>query len=173
MLKKLAKGMTRLMDKHGAALITGVTAIIAAGLVAGFTTQSTKDVIREESRRVAEVRNEDARGAARVLIGEFVVVGEELADWVTNGFLERFGPNFPVEIRQQDLALIAARVTPRQWNQISRGLSSIQQLERYVLDRTRGPNGFTGKFATHRPDRRQRPRRPSAPRRSRSLKSPA
>ena len=150
MLKKLAKGVRALLDNHAAAVITGVTAIIAAGLVAWFTTQSTTDVIREESRRVAEVRNEDARGAARVLIGEFVVVGEELADWVTNGFLERFGPDFPVEIRQQDLALIAARVTPRQWNEISRGLSSIQQLQRYVLDRTRGRTRFTGKLISRR-----------------------
>lgn len=150
MPNKFARSASALVDTHGAALITGVTAILAAGVVGWFTTQSTEDVIREESRRVAEVRDEDARGAARVLIGEFVVVGEELADWVTNGFLTRFGPDFPVEIRQEDLSLIAAHVTPRQWNQISRGLSSVQQLQRYVLDRTRFRTRFTGKLISRR-----------------------
>jgi hypothetical protein len=133
-------------DKHGAAIITGATAIIAATLAAWFTSASTRDVVREESRRVAEVRDERAQGAARVLIGEFLVVGEELGDWVSNGALVPFGPDFPVAVRQEDLGLIAARVTPRQWNAISRGLSAVQQLRRYVRDRTREPNRFTGKL---------------------------
>ena len=131
---------------HGAAIITGVTAIIAATLAAWFTSGSTRDVVREETRRVAEIRNEDARGAARVLIGEFVVVGEELGDWVTNGFLAPFGPDFPVVIGQEDLGLIAARVTPREWNAISRGLSDVQQLRRYVRDRSGAGNRFRGRL---------------------------
>ena len=97
-------------EKHAGSIITGATAIIAAGLVAWVTSESTRDVVREESQRVAQVRHEDAQGAARVLIGEFVVVGEELADWTTTGFLVPFGRDFPVVIRQEDLALIAARV---------------------------------------------------------------
>ena len=45
------------------------------------------------------------------------------------------------------MALIAARVTPRQWNAISRGLSAMQQLRRYVLDRTRSARlGFTARY---------------------------
>jgi hypothetical protein len=133
-------------DKHGAAIITGVTAIAAAALAAWFTSASTRDVVREENRRVAEVRNEDAQGAARVLMGEFLAVSEELGDWVSNGFLAPFGPDFPVTIRQEDLGLIAARVSPQQWNAISRGLATVQQLRRYVLDRTRERNRFTGKL---------------------------
>lgn len=133
-------------EKHGAAIITGATAIIAATLAAWFTSASTRDVVREESHRVAQVRDENARGAARVLIGEFLVVGEELGDWVSAGVLVRFGPDFPVAIRQEDLSLIAARVTPRRWNAISRGLAAVQALRRYVLDRTRKPNRFTGKL---------------------------
>lgn len=115
-------------EKHGAAIITGATAIIAATLAAWFTSGSTRDVVREESRRVAEVRDENAQGAARVLIGEFLVVGQELGDWVSTGALVPFGPDFPVAIRQEDLRLIAARVTPREWNAISRGLSAVQEL---------------------------------------------
>jgi hypothetical protein len=133
-------------EKHGGAIITGATAIIAAALVAWFTASSTSDVVREESQRVAEVRDENAQGAARVLMGAFVVVGEELADWTTTGFLVPFGPDFPVVIRQEDLALIAARVSPQEWNAISRGLAAVQQLRRYVLDRTRKPNRFAGKL---------------------------
>jgi hypothetical protein len=133
-------------EKHGGAIITGATAIIAAALVAWFTSASTRDVVREESHRVAEVRDEQAQGAARVLIGEFLVVGEELADWVSAGSLVPFGPDFPVAVRQEDLGLIAARVTPRQWNAISRGLAAVQQLRRYVRDRTQEPNRFTGKL---------------------------
>lgn len=137
-------------EKHAGAIITGATAIIAATLAAWFASASTRDVVREESHRVAEVRNENARGAARVLIGEFVVVGEELSDWVTTAALVPFGPDFPVVIRQEDLGLIAARVSPRQWNAISRGLSAVQALRRYVLDRTRGPNRFTVKLISRR-----------------------
>lgn len=133
-------------EKHGGAIITGATAIIAATLVAWFTSESTRDVVREESQRVAQVRDENARGASRILIGEFLVVGQELGDWVVEGRLVAFGPDFPVVIRQEDLALIAARVSPHQWNAISRGLSAVQELRRYVLDRTREPNRFTGKF---------------------------
>lgn len=134
------------MGKHGAAIITGATAIIAATLAAWFTSASTRDVMREESRRVAEVRDQDAQGAARVLIGEFLVAGEELGDWVSTGALVPFGPDFPVAIGQEELGLIAARVTPRQWNAISRGLSGVQQLRRYVRDRAQEPNRFTGKL---------------------------
>ncbi len=137
-------------EKHAGAIITGATAIIAATLAAWFASASTRDVVREESHRVAEVRNENAKGAARVLIGEFVVVGEELSDWVTTAALVPFGPDFPVVIRQEDLGLIAARVSPRQWNTISRGLSAVQALRRYVLDRTRGPNRFTAKLISRR-----------------------
>jgi hypothetical protein len=133
-------------EKHGGAIITGATAIIAAALAAWFTSVSTRDVVREESKRVAELRDEKAEGAARVLIGEFLVVGEELSDWVTTGTLAPFGPDFPVVIRQDDLALIAARVSPQGWNAISRGLAAVQQLRRYVLDRTRKPTRFTGKL---------------------------
>jgi hypothetical protein len=150
MRSKLGTGWRQfaaMWGQHGAALITGGTAIIAAVLVASVTTQSTHDVIQEETKRVAAVRDEDARGAARVLIGEFLVAGEELADWVSNGTFERFGPDFPIDISQDDVALIAARVTPRQWNAISRGLSTTQQLRRYVLDRTRTPRqGFTARY---------------------------
>jgi hypothetical protein len=133
-------------EKHGGAIITGATAIVAAALAAWFTSVSTRDVVREESQRVAELRDEKAEGAARVLIGEFLVVGEELSDWVTTGALAPFGPDFPVVIRQDDLALIAARVTPQGWNAISRGLAAVQQLRRYVLDRTRKRTRFTGKL---------------------------
>jgi hypothetical protein len=37
-------------------------------------------------------------------------------------------------------------VTPREWNAISRGLSAVQELRRYVLDRTQEPNRFSGKL---------------------------
>ena len=138
------RGEATTWQKHGGAIITGATAIIAAALVAWFTSASTRDVVREESQRVAEVRDEDAQGAARVLIGEFVVVGQEHGDWVCQAAFVPFGPDFPVVISQYDLSLIAARVTPQEWNAISRGLAAIQQLRRYVLDRTRKPSRFSG-----------------------------
>ncbi len=136
--------------KHGAAIITGATAIIAATLAAWFTSASTRDVVREESHRLAQVRDENARGAARVLIGEFLVVGEELGDWVSTAALVPFGPDFPVVVREEDLNLIAARVSPSRWNAISRGLSTVQGLRRYVLDRTRSPSRFSGKLISRR-----------------------
>jgi hypothetical protein len=142
--------MRGMWEKHGTAIITGATAIIAAACASWFTSSSTRDVVREESRRVAEIRDETAQGAARILIGEFLVVGEELGDWVWTGAMVPFGPDFPIAMRQEDLALIAARVNPRQWNAISRGLSTVQQLRRYVHDRTRERNRFTGKLISRR-----------------------
>src|SRR4051812_32178778 len=111
-------------EKHLGALITGITAVAAAAIVALVTASSSSDVVRQEGRRATVRADEAARGAARVLMGEFLVVGEELEDWIGNGFLIPFGPDFPVRIDSGELQAIAARVTPRQWNYISRALAA-------------------------------------------------
>jgi hypothetical protein len=131
---------------HSGALITGGMAVIAAAMAAFFTASATKDVVREEGRQLAVRDDEAARGAARILLAEFLVVGEELADWTTTAQLKPFGPDFPVDVSPRSLELIATRVTPRQWNAISRALADLTQLRRYVRDRTAQPSRFKGRL---------------------------
>lgn len=131
-------------EKHMGAVITAVAAIGAAGVTAFFTASATRDVAREQGHEAVARQLTDARGAARVLLSEFLVAGNEISDWVVNGTWHRFGREYPITIQGDDLRLIASRVAPRQWIWVQAALADVTELGRYVAQRSTRQSRFRG-----------------------------
>jgi hypothetical protein len=131
-------------------MLAALLAAAAAVAAAAFTASATEDVVREHGRQALTLQDNDARGAARVLLSEFLVSENEMTDWVMTGFMRQFGPDFPIDMTKPDLRLIASRVKPADWIWVSAALSTVSELRRYVLDRSRGHNRFTGRLISRR-----------------------
>ncbi len=129
---------------HVGAIVTGAAAVAAAALAAYFPSAATRDVVRQQSRQIAEQHARDGRGAARVLASEFLVAGNEITDWAMNGTWARFGRDFPIQIPGADLRLIASEIKPRKWIWVQAGLNTVVELERYAAQRASKRSRFRG-----------------------------
>ena len=85
-----------------------------------------------ENERTAERLEADARGAARVLSSEFFLAAREMWDFAMDGYFKPFNESYRIETTQEDMRLIASRLSAEQWRYVNLAFSSVQGLERYV-----------------------------------------
>lgn len=122
-------------SEHTGAIITGIAAVAAAFVAAWWASQSTSDVVKAEGDRSAARVELDARGAARVLSLELLEAGWELSDLAQDGYFRRLGSGFVVDVPKDDLRLIASEVSGNQWADVTRALSAITGMARYMQQR--------------------------------------
>lgn len=118
-------------SKSRGVLITALATLIVGVLTLVASVSTTVLTLNEGQRR----EDTQARGAARVLIGELIVATGDLQDLGVEGRLRRFGPDYPVEIPDEDLRLIASRLSTAQWNDVSTTLSDLANFDRLVRAR--------------------------------------
>lgn len=140
-------------ENHLGAVITGIAAVGAAAVTAVFSAWAIRDAASEGTDRASARQEADARGAARVLLSEFLIAGNEISDWAGNGTWEPFGPEYPIDIDRSDLRLIASHISPKAWIWVQAGLSDVTELRRYVAQRASRKSRFRGyllsRYALH------------------------
>lgn len=104
---------------------------------------SRAEKTQEAADRRAEKRVEQqARGAARALIYELRDSTAEFDEILKEGHYRPLDSRFPVHLPQADMELIIARTSQKQYDDLSRALSGIDTLYRYLRfqhpGRTRG-----------------------------------
>src|SRR4051794_34974516 len=85
-------------QSHIGAVLTGLAAVGAAWVAASATGAANRDAVQEETRRLATQRNDDARGAARILINELLIAGHEISDLAADAYMRPLGRNFRISI---------------------------------------------------------------------------
>lgn len=123
-----------------AAFIGAVAVVAAAWVASDRTASATTEAIRAENERNAARLDSEARGAARVLASEFFLAAKEMGDLALDGYFRPFDETYRIEIPQEDLRLVASRLSREQWTAIYLAMSSVQGLERYVRIRARPDN---------------------------------
>jgi hypothetical protein len=130
---------------HTGAIITAL-AVVAAAAVAGYWPASaSKEAAREETERLTDQRSEDARGAARILINELLIAGNEAKDLAYDALMRPLGPNFRITIPQADLRLVASKLDTPQWTKVNHALSDAANLERYLRLRSSRRHPLSGR----------------------------
>ena len=118
------------------AIITGIAAVLAAGVAGYWPADASKEAVREETKRIADRRDEDAKGAARVLVSELLVTGYEMTDWVADAYMKPFGSAYPIDMPKDDLKLVAAKLVADDWRKVNVALTNVEELQRYVEARS-------------------------------------
>ena len=130
---------------HTPAILTGLAAIAAAAVAGYWPAQASKDAAEEETQRLTEVRSDDARGAARILINELLIASHEAKDLAYDAYMRPLGPNFRISIPQGDLRLVASRLDTSEWTEVNHALSDAANLVRYLKMRSHPAHPLSGR----------------------------
>jgi hypothetical protein len=113
-------------------IIVGVAALLGA-LVGGLATYfATVEAQKGENNRVEKRIEQEARGAARALIYELRDSTAEFDEILKEGHYRPLDSRFPVHLAQADMELIISRLSQEQYDDLSRALSGIDTLYRYL-----------------------------------------
>lgn len=107
-------------------MVLGALIAAAAGFAGPLLLQDQRDS-REDSREKIE-----ARGAARILFAEFFQASTQMAVLANDRRLRRFDRSYRIEMRAEDLRLIASKLEGEQWGAVQDAQASVQGLETYV-----------------------------------------
>lgn len=117
---------TRTAWLNGAFVVLGAVIAGVAGLVGPFVLQRVED--RREDRREAR----EVRAAARLLFAEMYQSGTQTAILANDRILRRFDPSFRVEMRPEDMRLVASKLDGERWGAVLNAITSIEGLETFV-----------------------------------------
>jgi hypothetical protein len=104
-------------------MVTAAAAVLGACAAGGATYLATTASERSEDRRQEKLLDEQARGAARVLLNELAgagVYGSLVAD--RDEWVQMDGLDSRVEIDQEKLQLVFARLSPEEYRSVIKAL---------------------------------------------------
>lgn len=122
-----------------------VLAAIGGSYVGGsIASSATRDVVNQQIEHDERRLEDEARGAARVLVAEIYTAAKEMKDLGLDGYFRPFNDDYRVDVAQADLRLIAYRLTSDQWTYVTVALDTVIGLGRYVAFRSRPSHPLSG-----------------------------
>lgn len=137
--------MEGMWQKHAGAAITGLAAVLAAAVAGYWAGHATEASVRQQTAFEQSRLDEQARGAARVLLNELLISQNEMGDLVMGCAMKSLGREFTVEIPHDDLRLIASRLDPSQWSRVNAALTNLVELGRYIRERASPGHPLAGR----------------------------
>jgi len=107
-------------------------AVIAAVIVAVAGFVGPAYLQAREERREERRETTQTRGAARLLFAEYLQAAAQMAILANDRILRPFDPSYRIEMRPEDMRLIASHLDMERWGLVQESMANVVQLETYV-----------------------------------------